>query len=117
MDALRWTARQSKVPRQFFGWFAAERQAKALGPSIAPRLFAKCPDSLSNGQPKADNLALKFLNKLTVSTPFNYKHLYYFWVVAKAFGPYIKLAYRGFYGYHFYTTCLHTTIGNGVVIA
>ena len=86
MDALRWTARQSKVPRQFFGWFAAERQAKALGPSIAPRLFAKCPDSLSNGQPKADNLALKFLNKLTVSTPFNYSTFTIFWVVAKEGG-------------------------------
>jgi LysR family transcriptional activator of nhaA len=29
---------------------------------------------------------LKVLKKLTMSTPFNYKHLYYFWVVAKEGG-------------------------------
>lgn len=35
---------------------------------------------------KADNYSLKFLLKLTMSTSFNYKHLYYFWVVAKEGG-------------------------------
>jgi LysR family transcriptional activator of nhaA len=35
---------------------------------------------------KADNFLIKFPNKLNMSTPFNYKHLYYFWVVAKEGG-------------------------------
>jgi len=35
---------------------------------------------------KADNLLSIFLKKLRMSTPFNYKHLHYFWVVAKEGG-------------------------------
>ncbi len=35
---------------------------------------------------KADNLLSIFLKNLRMSTPFNYKHLYYFWVVAKEGG-------------------------------
>jgi LysR family transcriptional activator of nhaA len=35
---------------------------------------------------KADNFLLKFLKKRIMSTSFNYKHLYYFWVVAKEGG-------------------------------
>lgn len=35
---------------------------------------------------KADNFLSRLLENLIMSTPFNYKHLYYFWVVAKEGG-------------------------------
>jgi LysR family transcriptional activator of nhaA len=41
---------------------------------------------VSNRLGEAERLSSTFLKKLTMSTAFNYKHLYYFWVVAKEGG-------------------------------
>ena len=43
-------------------------------------------DTLVKQHKKADNGELKLLKKLTMNQDFNYRHLYYFWVVAKEGG-------------------------------
>src|SRR5512145_2427492 len=45
------------------------------------------------GVDKADNSEITIWKKLTMSLPFSYRHLYYFWVVAKE-GGIVRAAQR-----------------------
>jgi LysR family transcriptional activator of nhaA len=53
---------------------------------VSPVVEGRLDDTVGTDSEKADNYLTNFLKKLTMSAPFNYKHLYYFWVVAKEGG-------------------------------